>query len=76
MPTTTYTCLCEGAPYLLCPHVIAGNKHLCGYTGEEACEYRFEGCAECGAKNEQEAETKCICLGDHDDCHGCKVWPQ
>lgn len=32
-------------------------------------------CLECGAMTEEEAETKCICAGDKDHCHGCDLWP-
>lgn len=32
-------------------------------------------CMECGAATPKEAETKCICSGDKDDCHGCELWP-
>lgn len=32
-------------------------------------------CEECGAMTQKEAETKCICAGDKDDCHGCRIWP-
>lgn len=32
-------------------------------------------CLECGAKTEDEAQTKCICAGDKDDCHGVRLWP-
>lgn len=31
-------------------------------------------CQECGAMTPEEAETKCICAGDKDDCHGCHLW--
>lgn len=31
-------------------------------------------CDECGAMTSEEAETKCNCAGDKDDCHGCKLW--
>lgn len=74
---TTYSCSCQGlpAPGAACGHIIVGNKNLCGYSGEEPCEFRFEGCMECGAKTQKEAETRCHCSGDKDDCHGCKIWP-
>lgn len=32
-------------------------------------------CIECGAMTPEEAETKCICGGDKDHCHGCELWP-
>ena len=32
-------------------------------------------CIECGAVDAKDAETKCICAGDKDDCHGCHLWP-
>lgn len=32
-------------------------------------------CLECGAMSLAEAETKCICGGDKDHCHGCDLWP-
>jgi hypothetical protein len=32
-------------------------------------------CQECGAMTLEEAQNKCICGGDKDDCHGCKLWP-
>lgn len=32
-------------------------------------------CIECGAATAKEAETKCLCSGDKDDCHGCQLWP-
>jgi hypothetical protein len=72
----TYTCMCHGmpGPGVMCGHVIVSNKNLCGYKGEQFCEFKREGCVECGAKNKEEAETKCICAGDKDDCHGCHVW--
>lgn len=31
-------------------------------------------CDECGAMTRQEASDKCICAGDKDDCHGCRLW--
>lgn len=74
---TTYTCNCNGlpAPGAVCGHSIVGNRNLCGYKGDEFCEHRGEGCCECGAKTSKEAEKKCICSGDKDDCHGCQIWP-
>jgi hypothetical protein len=33
-------------------------------------------CQECGAMTEEEAEEKCICSGDKDNCHGCELWPE
>lgn len=32
-------------------------------------------CLECGAMTQEEAGRKCICAGDKDDCHGCRLWP-
>lgn len=32
-------------------------------------------CQECGAMTPQEAETRCVCGGDKDHCHGCDLWP-
>jgi hypothetical protein len=32
-------------------------------------------CQECGAMTPEESESKCICAGDKDDCHGCHLWP-
>lgn len=32
-------------------------------------------CLECGAVSAKDAETKCVCSGDKDDCHGCSLWP-
>ena len=32
-------------------------------------------CAECGAKNAEQAESMCICCGDKDHCHGVTLWP-
>lgn len=32
-------------------------------------------CLECGAVTAKDAETKCKCSGDKDDCHGCGLWP-
>lgn len=32
-------------------------------------------CQECGAMTPEEAETRCKCGGDKDDCHGCHLWP-
>lgn len=32
-------------------------------------------CAECGAKNPEQASTMCRCSGDKDDCHGGQLWP-
>lgn len=37
--------------------------------------YKIPPCVECGAMTELEAETKCICSGDKDNCHGCDLWP-
>jgi hypothetical protein len=36
---------------------------------------QFPPCQECGAMTRQEAETRCRCAGDKDDCHGCDLWP-
>ena len=74
----TYTCLCAGfpAPGVVCKHVIVANKNLCGLKGEDMnCEFRGEGCCECGALTKEEAEVKCLCDGDKDDCHGLRIWP-
>ena len=30
---------------------------------------------ECGAMTPKEAEAKCRCGGDKDDCHGTQLWP-
>ncbi len=32
-------------------------------------------CLECGAVTLLEANDKCLCGGDKDDCHGCELWP-
>ena len=32
-------------------------------------------CQECGAMTLEEAQERCICSGDKDDCHGTKLWP-
>lgn len=37
--------------------------------------FREPPCMECGALTQEEAETKCRCCGDKDDCHGCQLWP-
>lgn len=44
---------------------------------QEAAEAQLEQppCAECGAMTQEEAETKCLCGGDKDDCHGSRLWP-
>jgi len=31
-------------------------------------------CQECGAMTPEEAEDKCRCSCDKDDCHGCSLW--
>lgn len=33
-------------------------------------------CVDCGARTPEEAETKCICSGDKDYCHGQTLWPE
>jgi hypothetical protein len=52
-----------------------------GYAFADAAEHaasdtRYEQppCMECGANDPKEAEAKCICAGDKDDCHGCHLW--
>lgn len=56
------------------------------YTPEELAEieadskaaaeaYSKPPCQECGAMTLEEAQNKCICNGDKDDCHGTKLWP-
>jgi len=42
---------------------------------EAEARYREPPCMECGAMTPEEAETRCICGGDKDDCHGCHLWP-
>jgi len=37
--------------------------------------YKRPPCQECGAMTPEEAETRCNCGGDKDDCHGCHLWP-
>lgn len=71
------TCDCMGnpAPGVMCGHVIVSNRNLCGLKDDTFCEFRGFGCKECGAKNEEEAQTRCNCGGDKDDCHGCNIWP-
>lgn len=32
-------------------------------------------CVECGAETREQASRMCICGGDKDDCHGCRLWP-
>lgn len=32
-------------------------------------------CQECRAMTLEEAQERCICGGDKDDCHGTKLWP-
>lgn len=32
-------------------------------------------CIQCGARTPEEAQTKCICSGDNDYCHGQQLWP-
>lgn len=32
-------------------------------------------CMECGAVDSKDAESKCHCSGDKDDCHGVELWP-
>ena len=38
--------------------------------------YEVPPCLDCGAATSEEAQGKCICAGDRDDCHGCYLWPE
>ena len=73
----TRTCDCYGnpAPGAMCGWIVVGNKNLCGYKGDEFCEHMGRGCRECGATSQDDAQGKCSCGGDKDDCHGCHIWP-
>lgn len=42
---------------------------------EDVAAWHQPPCQECGAMTQEEAETKCHCGGDKDDCHGCQLWP-
>ena len=42
---------------------------------EAEAKYLDPPCQECGAMTPEEAETRCKCGGDKDDCHGCRLWP-
>jgi hypothetical protein len=55
----TYICLVHGllAPGIVCGHVIVGNKHLCGYRGEDYCEFRRE---KCESKTREEVDTSSV----------------
>lgn len=62
-----------------CEHVIDGldkRAIACKPCAEALHEvWSNPPCRECGAMTAQEAETKCHCGGDKDDCHGCQLWP-
>lgn len=62
------------------------NCHVYEPTAAELAEFDAEAlaaaeayskppCQECGATTWEEAQQKCICSGDKDDCHGTKLWP-
>lgn len=44
-------------------------------TAAEQAAYDNPPCMECGAMTPTESETRCICNGDKDHCHGCHLWP-
>ncbi len=62
-----------------CEGCMACDFHgtLAGYEGMQALERELKAppCTECGAMTANEAETKCNCSGDKDNCHGCTLWP-
>ncbi len=36
----------------------------------DKCRLLMRPCLECGASDEYQAESKCLCSGDKDSCHG------
>lgn len=69
---------CEGCGGINCQVYEPTPGEIVEYEAElaEAKEaYSKPPCQECGAMTPEEAETKCRCGGDKDDCHGCKLWP-
>lgn len=54
-------------------HECKADGGQCGIAAAEA--YSKPPCQECGAMTPEEAETRCHCGGDKDDCHGTKLWP-
>ncbi len=68
------SCVCEGANQ--CPgcnpnEAIALAREIA--TAEERGKH--PPCMECGAVSLEDAQGKCLCGGDKDDCHGCTLWP-
>lgn len=53
-------------------------KHAKEYIAEAAAAevaWNAPPCQECGAGTPEEASTLCRCAGDHDWCHGQRLWP-
>lgn len=51
------------------------NPELAAEIEAENEKYRHPPCQDCGAMTPEEAETKCVCSGDRDSCHGTELWP-
>ena len=66
-------CVCDGEGCPGCDEAMA-IEFADDMAAAEA-RYAVPPCLECGAVSAEEAETKCICGGDKDDCHGCHLWP-
>lgn len=60
---------------LVIPDFLRNQKNLQAEREEARSRYREPPCLECGAMTPEEAESKCRCCGDKDDCHGCHLWP-
>lgn len=67
-------CVCNGANQ--CPGCNESEAaKLAAEIAEADARYEVPPCLECGATSPEDAQGKCVCSGDKDDCHGCSLWP-
>lgn len=73
LDTFPHDCVCDGEGCPGCDATLAAE--FAAEIAAADARYAVPPCLECGAVSPEDAQGKCRCSGDKDDCHGCRLWP-
>lgn len=74
VPPPAFCSACDGEGLRLGPVGARAPEWVCDTCGGSGINDKIPPCMECGAMTPEEAETRCVCSGDKDHCHGCDLW--